>query len=62
MSEFIKKALGLFVEFDDTPEHKDAGNNAPSGPAPSQPEKAKQPIYNGPMTQHDIDKFTKHFE
>ena len=67
MSDFIKKALGMFVEFDETPEQPAGGNTAtprPSGPVPSNipPSSPRQPVYTGPMTQQDIDKFTKHFE
>ena len=60
MSEFIKKALGMFVEFDDNSTQPAQGNtsNRPAGPT-SQP--AKQVVYNGTLSQQDIDKFTKHF-
>ena len=60
MSEFIKKALGLFVEFDgnDAPPAHGNSTNIPAGMA-SQP--VKQVVYNGTLSQQDIDKFTKHF-
>lgn len=69
MSDFIRKALGMFVEFDETPEQATGGNsnNTTQTPAASVPSNVpsispRQPAYNGPMTQQDIDKFTKHFE
>ncbi len=67
MSDFIKKALGMFVEFEETPEQPEGGSNAMRNPATSVPSNIpqanpKQPAYNGPMTQQDIDKFTRHFE
>ena len=62
MSDFIKKALGLFVEFDDS---EAAHSTHPVEEKPdvvaSAPVK-RQPVDGNPqMSPQDIDKFTKHF-
>ncbi|MBC7554961.1 MAG: hypothetical protein H7257_13405 [Taibaiella sp.] len=70
MSDFIKKALGMFVEFDETPDKNKGEKNIPSSPSsspgaphpiPAQQSAPKSDIYTSPMTQQDIDKFTRHF-
>ena len=58
MSEFFKKALGLFVEFDDKEDDRPA--SIPVQPA-TQPVAIKQQSYKGPLSQQDVDKFSKHF-
>ncbi|MES2703413.1 MAG: hypothetical protein V4649_12280 [Bacteroidota bacterium] len=57
MSEFFKKALGLFVEFEDD---TDAAKVKMQGP-PTLSNKTPQPANTGPLSQQDVDKFTRHF-
>ncbi len=64
MSDFFKKAIGLFVEYEETPQQPAPGTTtAPGNPQPSQSvqQPASRPTYSGPMSQQDIEKFTKHF-
>ena len=58
MSDFFKKALGVFVEFDETPAQADDNKAQHSA---EQPVKMQQAEYRGVMTPKDIEKFTKHF-
>ncbi len=75
MSDFIKKALGLFVEFDETSATSTGASSVPSSPSPNfntppptpppqgnQQTAQKQAAYTSPMTQQDIDKFSRHFQ
>ncbi len=58
MSELFKKALGLFVEFDDAKTSEQSSNNPAPQPQSFTP---SPPVYKGPLSQQDIDKFSKHF-
>jgi len=67
MSDFFKKALGVFVEFEDddksnnTSEARQAptSNNKGNTPPPPIPQQAQ--VYTGALSQQDLEKFTKHF-
>ena len=63
MSGFFKKALGVFVEFDDTANSTSSNSSSNSSSAPSmpQPSAPRPQAYNSPLSQQDIDKFSKHF-
>ena len=69
MSDFFKKALGVFVEFedDDKSNNTSEARQAPSGnekinniPPPLPLQKAPQ-AYTGALSPQDLEKFTKHF-
>ncbi len=63
MSDFIKKALGIFVEFEDNDDKKSENRTTP---IPTQANHHSEKPYvsapAGPMSQQDIDKFTRHFK
>lgn len=58
MSEFIKKALGLFVEFEESAPPAAGENN---GSSPARQHTPQPSDYRGQMSSQDIEKFTKHF-
>ncbi len=68
MSDFFKKALGVFVEFEDddksnnTSEARQApsGNDKVSNVPPSLPQQQPQ-VYTGALSPQELEKFTKHF-
>lgn len=68
MSSFFKKALGVFVEFEETPASElqspspSSAAHIPSIPATrAQPAGGAQPMAGGELSREDVDKFEKHF-
>jgi hypothetical protein len=65
MPGFLKKALGVFVEFDDKEKESSATSSAPassSTPAPASAGSYTPPAAPVTLREEDIDKFEKHFD
>ncbi len=62
MSSFFKKALGVFMEFEDTPDQAAAPAPSMSIPTPSAAMPMQAPVPGGgSLSKEDVDKFEKHF-
>ena len=59
MASFFKKALGLFVEFEEGSDHASEPKQSASGYIPSMGAAPETKMF---MSQSDLDKFEKHFE